>query len=109
MSFDVIEAQKTATRIEEEHPDVALLLRKLLWQVDQAQMWIYEPGRTVKVGGDIIARVLEVSIRSIDTDEVQYRVSWWDGRTRHAEWVNGSEVSMCDGTEERDLIGFWVE
>lgn len=68
---------------------------------------VYRPGAKVKIGpadNPIPARIASILIEP--GDHVSYKVSWWDGRSHHAEWLNACEVT---GTwEEERKIGYHV-
>lgn len=58
---------------------------------------VIRPSSTVLIGGDIEAIVLDYSIRA---HQVQYHVAWWDGRGRHEEWLDRTEVVPAGVPEE---------
>lgn len=67
---------------------------------------VFAPGTEVAIapGGDHIrGKIVEVAIN--DGGTIQYRVAWWNGRTRNCDWLSASEVSWTDGAE-RVRIGF---
>ena len=45
-------------------------------------------------------------IEITDGPSVRYHVSWWDGRTRHHEWLAEFEVFQDESPPERVVIGF---
>ena len=54
-------------------------------------MKIISPGCRVRfTDSDVIGRVLAVMIEGVDT--VSYKVAWFNGRSRSAEWVTDHEV-----------------
>ena len=67
--------------------------------------YVFEPGTKVSLVGStrlaIISRVMLLGHQYVD-----YEVIWWDGSTRHCEWLHSFEVEWCDG--ERQQIGFRV-
>ena len=67
---------------------------------------VFAPGSIVEIhpGGDAIrGQVVAVSVEHGGT--VQYRVAWWNGRTRNCDWLHATEVSWIEGAE-RTRIGF---
>jgi hypothetical protein len=56
----------------------------------------------------IAAMVTAVTIRA--AGQVVYEVVWWDGRSRHCEWVQPCEITT-DGPARMMTIGFagWHE
>ena len=64
------------------------------------------PGRTVRVGGDLIATVTGNTIRQNAAGELyvsSLELCWWDGRTRHSEWVEPWQVTPV---EADGVMGF---
>lgn len=60
---------------------------------------VIAPGSTVLVGGDIEAVVLALSL---GRDGLQYKVAWWDGRTRTEQWVDQLEVCSRESAAGRN-------
>jgi hypothetical protein len=65
-------------------------------------MTVLKSGSRVRIGGDLEGIVLAVTIRR---GAVSYEVAWWDGRTRHTDWLSAAEVALIGpGTACR--VGF---
>lgn len=65
---------------------------------------VVSPGARVRVGpSKVEAVVLQVSI--VAGEQVQYQVAWWDGRERHMDWLDPSEVDTNGVTKAS--IGFY--
>ncbi len=57
---------------------------------------IIPPGTAVLMGSSddlLVGRVVEVLMDGVNVCHVQYKVVWWDGRTRRSEWLEESEVA----------------
>jgi len=63
-------------------------------------LWVLSVGTKVTIN-EVPAEVNAVSIYS--DDHIEYRVVWWDGRKRVAEWVKSTEIKDCHGLRP---IGF---
>lgn len=59
-----------------------------------AEVQVFAPGARVGIGpgAAITAEVLEISICGPERC-VRYKLAWWEGRTRRAEWLESSEVA----------------
>jgi hypothetical protein len=66
-------------------------------------MKVFKIGTKVKVGGDISAIIVGIAIY---TSSVDYKVVYWDDRTRKSEWVAESEILLVDEYETKQNIGF---
>lgn len=69
---------------------------------------VVAPGVPVTIGppdAGIPGVVLAVMIEGEPPGVVSYRVAWWEGRQRKAEWVAAAEVQAQPGAESR-RIGF---
>jgi hypothetical protein len=66
-------------------------------------MKVFKIGTKVKVGGDIPAIIVGIAIY---TSSVDYKVVYWDDRTRKSEWVAESEILLVDEYETKQNIGF---
>ena len=56
-----------------------------------ASLTLLPIGTKVLVGDSVEATVCEISISK--HDRVQYRCAWWDGNTRHSDWLEQHEVT----------------
>jgi hypothetical protein len=56
----------------------------------------FMPGAAVVLADDVPATVLSVQVRAAGT--FAYEVAWWDGNTRHSEWVEPHEVKPGKGS-----------
>lgn len=66
---------------------------------------VFPPGRLVHLEKEIVARVEEILISG--RGEVKYKVVWWDGNTRKAEWVPDHEITSALELHKTSLkIGF---
>lgn len=63
---------------------------------------VLAPGTTVDLGNGLEGRVLDVCLK---TQGEQYRVAWWNGKTRVVEWLEAEELSPVQSTKTA-LIGF---
>ena len=61
----------------------------------------YAIGTKVTNGGDIPGTITGVAFYEDDT---QYRVAWWNGKTRTLEWLTSHEVKPTDESPRK--IGF---
>lgn len=64
---------------------------------------VFKPETSVEIAGGIDAIVLSVCINP--NGNVEYKVVWFDGRTRRSEWMQACEVSEALCSEEV-TIGF---
>jgi hypothetical protein len=55
----------------------------------------FMPGAAVVLADDIPAKVLSVQLRVAGA--LAYEVAWWDGNTRHSQWVEPHEVKAGAG------------
>lgn len=63
------------------------------------------PGRRVLLQGNLEGRVIQALIR--ENASIQYQVAWWDGRTRHCEWLEAFEVEPdAKSIEMPQRVGF---
>lgn len=61
-------------------------------ETNMNKLMVYPPGTAVLIGfGDDIfaAQVLAVAVYA---HNIQYQVSWWDGRQRRTDWLEDFEV-----------------
>ena len=65
---------------------------------------VFPAGTQVVIAGEITATIHCVSIRQ-DT-VVSYQVVWWNGRSRHEEWVWASEVAPIFESAPKRTVGF---
>jgi hypothetical protein len=59
------------------------------------------PGAAVVLADDIPAKVLSVQLRVAGA--LAYEVAWWDGNTRHSQWVEPQEVKAGKGASPTRL------
>jgi hypothetical protein len=59
-------------------------------------------GSRVRIADNIPARVRQICIS--ENDYVEYEVVWWDGNTRHTQWLSAFEVKW-DSEEPYEEIG----
>lgn len=55
-------------------------------------------------GGDAIVGTT-LSFRVSGSNHVEYEVVWWDGRSRHCEWMAADEITASKSTKHLK-IGF---
>lgn len=67
----------------------------------ESDLVLIKPGAEVRLGG-IPATVTALQVW--DGLRVNYHVVWWDGRNRHAEWVDPCEIEA--GAAATTRIGF---
>lgn len=68
---------------------------------------VWGPGTDVSVNDDIPAVVVQVCLSGSPSDpHIQYQVAWFDGRTRHVQWLETSEVAATAG--KKVPVGFWT-
>jgi hypothetical protein len=60
------------------------------------------PGTKCKIGGTIDGLITAVVIDS--NIQVQYKIVWWNGRQRKAEWFDPIEITIDN--EPKIKIGF---
>jgi uncharacterized protein YodC (DUF2158 family) len=60
----------------------------------------FMPGAAVVLADDIPAKVLSVQFR---VGGLAYECSWWDGNTRHSQWVEPQEVKAGKGASPTRL------
>lgn len=65
-------------------------------------IYIYEVGARVTLGDDVPAVITAVLIHK---ERIQYKCSWWNGRSRNEEWFDPFEVKYKDDAK-RMAIGF---
>lgn len=75
------------------------------------QILIIRPGDDCWVGSRkdaIPGKVVEVSIKAATGCEfsIQFRVIWWDGRTRKSEWLEDIEVEPISPNGPFQPVGF---
>lgn len=56
-------------------------------------MDVLEIGSTVQLAGGIAAQITAVCVYG--AERVRYQVVWWDGRTRHEQWIESCELSTA--------------
>ncbi len=60
------------------------------------------PGASVDLGNELIGKVLEVCVKEASE---QYRVVWWNGKTRVVEWLEPTELARTQSTKPV-VVGF---
>jgi hypothetical protein len=66
---------------------------------------VHTPGAEVRIG-DLVAVVCGISIKGpADNPHVAYEIAWWDGSTRHSQWVQEFEIA-ASANGRRMAIGF---
>jgi hypothetical protein len=60
---------------------------------------VLKPSTTVRIGGNIEARVLRVNIAGDRSSDVSYEVVWWDGRQRKRDWLSPAEVEPVPASD----------
>lgn len=72
--------------------------------MSEEQIWTIKPGTKIEIDG-IKAIVTAVMVEA--NDAISYRVVWWNGNSRHSEWLTESEVGGQDiDPDELQEIGF---
>lgn len=67
---------------------------------------LWRPGDSVQLYGDVSARILAVLIEGEpDSPCVQYKVRWWNGRSREEGWVASHEI-VPNSASKNLRIGF---
>lgn len=66
-------------------------------------MEIFEPGTKVVVAENLTGTIVQVLIEA--PRRVQYKVSWWNGRSRSCEWLESFEFEAHNGSTKVP-IGF---
>lgn len=56
---------------------------------------IWAPGTSVKMDGEIPAKIRGVTIYS--EMWIKYLCVWWDNRIRHEEWLQEDEFTVTNG------------
>ncbi len=67
------------------------------------QIEVIQVGSPVTLADNIPARITAILIN--DKCRVTYQCVWWDGQTRHSEYVEEFEVTRADETQGM-TIGF---
>lgn len=65
-------------------------------------MEFFAIGSPVLIEEDVTGKITAICIRS---DNVQYEVVWWSGRSRYCEWLEPCEITMVADTQTT-AIGF---
>ena len=63
---------------------------------------VYKIGTKIKVGDDIPATIVGVALY---TSSIEYKIVYWDGKTRKIEWIDESEFDTIS-IETKEKIGF---
>ena len=58
---------------------------------------VMQLGSPIIIGESIPARIVGIAIDI--KMRITYRCAWWDGRTRHSEWLEQCEVLPTNGTQ----------
>ncbi len=64
---------------------------------------VFAPGTACVLGDGIPGIITGIMV---DAAGIQYRVAWWEKRTRKHEWVYDYEINGKADTSERISIGF---
>lgn len=68
-------------------------------------MKVYDIGTVVTIGPkDDGTKGIVAAILISNGTRVQYKIAWWDGRTRHEEWLEAFEI--VGKASDRCTIGF---
>ena len=65
-------------------------------------MKVLKIGTKIKVGEDIPATIIGIAIY---TYSIEYKIVFWDSRTRKTEWIEESEITNM-AVEDKQNIGF---
>ena len=67
------------------------------------QVEVIQVGSPVTLADNIPATIAGILIH--DKCRITYECAWWDGQTRHSEWLEEFEVTRTDESQDR-TIGF---
>ncbi len=95
-----------------QHPTRAgvpsVLGRRAGRKQEMQEIKVFRPGTDVRISCDVTTNGIQARINEICLQEnhVSYRVVWWDGCTRHTEWLEAHEVRAVRDRTKQIEIGF---